>query len=78
VTHNGESDMRCVPALQAADLLAYCVGRKNDIRFGWQRKVVEIERIEEWLDYSELSKPLLDIVDLAKNKWKLPRRRATR
>ena len=78
VAHIGESDMRAVPALQAADLLAWCVGHQDNIAFEWQKELLGIDRIQEWLDYSELSKPIAGLSDLVNNRWKFPRRRRTR
>jgi len=79
IAHIGESDMRLSPALQAADLLAYCVGRKHEeIKFTWQRTMLETDRIEEWLDYSVLVKPIPGVFDLVTKRWKFPKRGATK
>jgi hypothetical protein len=74
----GEVDMRHVPALQMADLFAWCVSHRNkgDMH-GWQRRLLNFPRGDEWLDYKELIKPHQSTVGFVKE-WKLPRRRATR
>jgi len=78
IMHIGESDCRYVPALQLADLFAWCVSHKNRTpRYGWQTKVLSLPRIDEWLDYKLLVKPLPATANLVKS-WNLPRRRPTR
>ena len=49
-----EANMRDVPALQAADLMAWSVSRKNDTRHDWQKRVLAIDRDQQWVDYSTL------------------------
>jgi hypothetical protein len=72
-----ETNMRSVAALQAADLLAYCVANSYNVRFSWQQTILDMNRQNEWLDY-----PKLDIdfekYDRIVSKYKLPRRRPTR
>lgn len=77
ITHIGESDCRHVPALQLADLFAWCVSHKNKMPYRWQTRVLNLPRIDEWLDYKELVKPFPTTANLVKS-WKLPRRRPTR
>jgi hypothetical protein len=72
-----EVEMRDVPALQAADLLAWCVGHKKSVRFTWQKTVLSIKRMEEWLDYRWLRNP--DMAARAVDNYcKFPRRSPTR
>lgn len=74
----GEADSRFVPALQAADLLAYSVGSKDNVRFGWQKAVLDMDRIKVWFDYSAMA--TLDAEQYYQNslKYKFPRRKPTR
>lgn len=80
VAHIGESEMNAVPALQAADLLAWCVnhqyeeGRPNR---RWQQRVIDVDRDAGWYDYKRLCKPIRENVDVV-NSWRLPRRRPMR
>jgi hypothetical protein len=69
IVHIGESDMRRVPALQAADLLAYCVGNKDSVRFAWQEQVLNIDRLSNWYDYDELNQDF----DMATHIWNISR-----
>jgi hypothetical protein len=80
VVENAEADMRHVPALQLADLFAWCVSQKNRKRpFNWQDKVLSLDRghMWEWLDYAALTHPIPGMTDLMKS-WKLPKRKPTR
>jgi hypothetical protein len=80
VTHLGESNMREVPALQAADLFAWSVShyhQEGKARFDWQKRVLAIKREETYFRHARLLKPILEHIELVK-KWKLPRRRAVR
>jgi len=80
ITHLGESNMRDVPSLQAADLFAWSVSHYHEegrARFDWQKKVLAIKREETYFRYARLLKPILEHIEIVK-KWKLPRRRAVR
>jgi hypothetical protein len=74
IVHTGASDMRRIPALQAADILAWPVNHKDQIRGNWQRRLLEIDRDKQWLDYSEL---MYCDRDIAKSvaAFRLPRRK---
>jgi hypothetical protein len=80
VTSITEADMEKVPALQAADLLAWCVnhqyeeGRPNR---SWQERVLAIDRDSGWYDYDRLCRPDREIIRMV-NSWKLPRRKPMR
>jgi hypothetical protein len=77
VVRIADADSRTTPALQVADLLAYCYGRTDSIHFKWQEQLLTIECVKEVLDYSELSKPSLDVARLSREIWKFPRRKPT-
>jgi hypothetical protein len=62
------------PALQLADLLAWCVNHKEAERpFKWQKRLLANPRVEEFAGYPELVKPLAKHVSLTRS-WKLPKR----
>jgi hypothetical protein len=88
IIHTGESSMVDVPALQAADLLAWCVNDEQENRklsHSWQRRLLAVDRdpMPEYapqprvLDYARLSKPNIENIQKVKS-WKLPPRRAFR
>ena len=77
ITHVEQSDMRNVPALQAADLLAWAVNRRHEdgcSRYPWQERLLAIDREKELFDYSRLLRPNREHIGIVKS-WKLPRRR---
>ena len=72
--------MREVPALQAADLLAWSVNRAyedNAVRFYWQDRVLSVPRSKGWFDEERLSTPNLEAMALMK-KLRLPARKKMR
>jgi len=77
VVHCGESNARDVPALQMADLFAWCVSHKNDVRQEWHGRVLSLYRIDEWLDYEMLSNPE-QFPRMLRTYCKLPKHRPTR
>ena len=77
VTHVGESDMRNVPALQIADLFAWCVSHKEKYLHKWQNDLLTLPRFDEWIEYGAAVRPIAGMAELVKS-WKLPRRRPTR
>src|SRR5690348_2708240 len=80
VINIAEADMRHVPALQAADLLAWSINhahQENTLRFQWQERVVEVERDSYLFDYEELQDASLEKIELVKS-WKLPQRKRPR
>ncbi|MBZ5609358.1 MAG: hypothetical protein LAP38_13930 [Acidobacteriia bacterium] len=78
VVHYGQTDMRKVPALQAADLLAWTVNRTWEepaIRYDWQERLYNLSRESEVFDYERLKKPIHEHIRKVKS-WNLPRRRS--
>jgi hypothetical protein len=76
----GQVDSRNVPALQAADLLAWSVNRAhedNAIRYYWQERVLNVPRSKDWLDEERLSKPNLEAMAVLKQ-LRLPVRKKMR
>jgi hypothetical protein len=72
-----EANMRHVAALQAADLLAWCVNRKYQqgrTEHEWQKRLLAIERDADWFDSKQLANPNLKHMDIV-HSWKLPSRR---
>jgi hypothetical protein len=67
VIHVGEANMRKVPGLQAADLLAWSVNHAEQdrkIEYSWQERILNIEREPE----------IFESINRMKG-WRLPRRR---
>ncbi len=79
ITSIGEADMRHVPALQMADLFAWCISHKKSTRrFAWQNRILAYSKwIDDWLEYGQLVKIIPGISDLVKS-WNLPPRKPTR
>jgi hypothetical protein len=79
ITSIGEADMRHVPALQMADLFAWCISHKNRTpRHKWQNRILAYSKwIDDWLDYDQLVKIIPGVSDLVKS-WNLPPRKPTR
>lgn len=81
VTHCDEANMRIVPALQAADMLAWSAGHRHSLHAkspDWQRRIIGLNRSYEWLDWEVLSQPINETAEFVTNRWKLPRRKPTR
>lgn len=75
-----EADMRHIPGLQAADLLAWSVNHEKQegkCRFDWQQRIIDVDREKECYEHEMLLKPNREVIDLIKT-WKLPKRRAPR
>ena len=77
ITRNDEADMRTQPALQMADLFAWCVSHKSTVQQKWHEAVLLIPRMEEWIGYADLVKPISGVAQLV-GSWKLPKRKPTR
>jgi hypothetical protein len=77
VIHVGEANMRTIPGLQTADLLAWSVNHAEQdrlVRYSWQERILNIDREKEILDYEALRKPLAESINCIKG-YKLPQRR---
>ena len=75
-----ETDMRVTPALQAADLFAWCFSHKQSGSLHeWQKRLLSHrEWIDDWYDKERLTQYVkLDYYTEVKS-WKLPPRRPTR
>jgi hypothetical protein len=73
ITHRSESDMRCVPALQLADLYAWCQSHRNsDWQPRWKMKLLRTHFSWQWMDRSNF-----DNVELGSQavwrSWNLPK-----
>jgi hypothetical protein len=77
VTLKPECDMRQTPALQAADLFAWCVSHTNKTTHEWQKRLLSLPRLDEWLRYDDLVNPIPGVAELVE-RWKLPARKPTR
>jgi hypothetical protein len=76
VTHIGESDMRLVPALQMADLFAWCINHNDRVTRQWHRELHGLPWKALLLDYDRLLKPIPGALERIAT-WKLPRRKPT-
>jgi hypothetical protein len=80
ITSIGQSDMRDVPALQMADLFAWCISHKNQKpRHNWQNRLLSQHArwVDDWFTYDQLINIIPGVSDLVKS-WKLPGRTPTR
>lgn len=57
VIHVGESDMAASPALQIADLLAWCINHKDNVRRNWHKRVGDLHWDSYILTYEYLINP---------------------
>jgi len=75
IISNTEANSRFVPALQLADLLAYCYSHKRDPgpKFQWEEKMLAQPIDEAYADYPKLINPIPHSLELAKT-MKFPRR----
>jgi hypothetical protein len=77
VVHAGESDMRNVPALQAADLFAWAENdshRRRMLRPWQERLLVDVDRERYFYDYEKLIGEVFHDVIAMANSWRLPKR----
>lgn len=76
VSHVGESDMRAVPALQFADLFAWCINHNDTVSRKWHGRLNSLSWDSLYLDHDLLLKPTPGALERTAA-WNLPRRRAT-
>ena len=78
ITSRTEADMRRVPALQLADLIAWCHGHKLDEnKPAWHEAILNSGIHGQWADGTALASGLQDQQEIWKS-WNLPPRRPTR
>jgi hypothetical protein len=77
IVSNTEANMRFVPALQLADLWAWCVCHEKEEHYEWQKKLLSHPRDYQYGSYDQLISPIPRAVEL-KKQWKLPQRKLTR
>jgi hypothetical protein len=78
ITYRTEADMRGVPALQLADLYAWCVShRLAEWQPKWLVRLLKNHWSGVWLDKTNLHELKLDQIALSRT-WNLPKRKATR
>jgi hypothetical protein len=70
-----DADSSITPALQVADLYAWCVSQKNKRDFEWQRRLLALDRQDEIIPYELLIHPVKRAVDLA-GRFNFPARKA--
>ncbi len=79
IISNTEADMRFVPALQLADLFAYCHSRKRTAvdKFRWEEKMLAHPTDVGYAGYKQLIAPIRPNIELTRS-MKFPRRAPTR
>lgn len=77
VIHLGESDMKFVPALQVADLFAWCINHNHDVRRNWHHHLHSLSWGSLILEYDHLLNPTPGVLERMAA-WRLPRRRPNR
>ncbi len=71
-------DMRCSPALQLADLYAWCVSQQDKTpNYKWQTKLLKQDRVSDLLDYPAMREKLIPGVTELVDGWNLPRKKPT-
>lgn len=76
VLHIGESDMRVSPALQIADLFAWCINHKDNARRKWHKRLNHLSWGSYVLTYEYLINPTPGALERTAA-WNLPMRRPT-
>jgi hypothetical protein len=78
ISHRSESDMRRVPALQLADLYAWCVShRLSEWKPRWQVRMLKTHWLGQWFDKTNIHDIKWD--EQAKfSTWNLPKRKPTK
>jgi len=72
-----QANMRFTPALQMADLFAWCISHNDQVSRSWHKRLNDLHWNSLGLDYSHLLNPKRGAVELMAS-WKFPRRRPTR
>jgi hypothetical protein len=76
VIYLGEADMRVTPALQLADLFAWCINHNDAVTREWHGRLHSLPWDSLYLDYSLLLQPMPGALERTET-WNLPKRRAT-
>jgi hypothetical protein len=69
-----EVDMRCSPALQVADLFAWCINHNDDVRREWHARLNRLPWGSTILAYEHLMNPTPGALERTAG-WNLPRRK---
>jgi hypothetical protein len=77
VAHYGPANMRVEPALQMADLFAWCISHNDSVSRSWHKQLNELNWQSKGLDYPHLVKPKKGALELLAS-FRLPKRRPTR
>jgi hypothetical protein len=76
VSHLGESNTRESPALQVADLFAWCINHNDNVVRDWHRALHSLPWRSLFLDHDLLVKPKDGALERMES-WNLPKRRPT-
>jgi hypothetical protein len=74
VVHLGQSNMRVVPALQLADLFAWCITHNDAVTRKWHERLHDIPWDSLYLDYGYLVNPTPGALERTAD-WNLPQRK---
>ena len=77
VVHSGQLNSKVSPALQMADLFAWCTNHINDVRRDWHRRLNYLPWDSLILDEKLLLKPIPGALERAEA-WNLPKRNKDR
>ena len=72
-----QANMRVTPALQMADLFAWCISHNNQVSRSWHNRLNDLYWNSLGLDYPHLPNPKKGVLEIMAS-WKFPRRRPTR
>jgi hypothetical protein len=76
IAHIGESDMRDAPALQMADLFAWCVNHNHQVVRDWHAGIHYLPWHSLHLDYARLINPHPKAIEMTRA-FNLPKRKTT-
>jgi hypothetical protein len=71
-----EADSQELPALQAADVIAWAVGQRHEkgIMHDWQGRIVGFVKEAQLYDYKKLKNPDMEALE-SLDRWRIPRRK---
>jgi hypothetical protein len=73
-----EVNMRKVPAIQLADLYAWCLSQDHRTpHYAWKRKLLKMDRMNEVLGYKVLTENVIPGITELVEDWRLPRKKPT-
>ena len=74
ITHKEETNMKAVPAIQMADLLAWCISHNENATRLWHRRLNDLPWSSPYLDQKYLSQPIEERLEQSEH-WGMPKRK---